>query len=452
MRYRNVLYAAAFLAGFLISGCSAFTSSGPTAQQRQEVADYHQASAARDQQWQQGAGAPTAPNQGAIAHASAPANTPPAGSGFSDPSADLAAQIEDIAVDPSVRFADSGPYTSSARAGVSTASFRLYGEVAGPAPNPSDLADAAGNLNQVTFTGEGDDFDPDVDPTGEFLVYASTRHRATSDIYLKRIGGSAVMQLTNDPANDMMPSFSPDGRYVAFCSDRGGNWDIYVLDTLGTQVARQITASPNHDIHPTFSWDGKQLAFCSFGSQSGQWELVVVNLDGPPSPRFIGYGLNPVWSPTDGRLLFQRARERGTRWFSVWSCRINEQGDAEAFTELASSSNAAVITPDWSPDGQWITFSTVIHTTSDNPESAPPADIWLMSADGSSRTRLTGGQFANLQPAFSPDNSIFFISDRAQSGVDNVWSLRPDAAMRLAETGTSLPGYGPSATVPTPLE
>ncbi len=353
---------------------------------------------------------------------------------------------QDTAVDPAQRHTPADTSTVTVRQ--SNADERLYGELPGIGADPADRNDAASNLNQITFTEEGDDFDPEIDPTGQFVVYASTRHRQTSDIYLKRVGGSAVMQLTDDPGNDMMPSFSPDGRFVTFCSDRSGNWDIYILDTQGTGVARQITRSAAQEIHPTFSPDGTQLVFSAYGTQSQQWELVVINLDGPPTPRFIGYGLNPVWSPIDNHILFQRARERGTRWFSVWTCQLDENGDAIAFTELASSSNAAVITPDWSPDGQWVTFATVLHTSDEAQPDAPYADIWLMSADGAGRTRLTGGRFANLQPSWSPNGNIYFVTDRAQTGVDNIWSLQPDYALQLAERSLRGPGGAESVLVP----
>jgi len=323
------------------------------------------------------------------------------------------------------------------------ADLRLYGHMPGVAADLGQLSDAASNLLQVTFTEEGADFDPIVDPTGSYVAYASTRHRESSDIYMKRVGGSAVMQLTNDPGNDMMPAFSPDG--IAYTSDRNGNWDVFILDTKGTGTARQVTRTPGHDIHPTFSPDGTELVYCTFSQQSGQWELVTVNLEGTPKPKFIGHGLNPVWSPTESKILFQRARERGTRWFSIWTCDITPEGESVAFTELASSANAALITPSWSPDGQWVTFSSVLHTMEEADQNMAEqprhADVWAMKSDGTGRTMLTGGQFANLQPVWAASGDILFISDRGKNGVDNIWSVRPNAALELATPGKAFENF-----------
>ena len=151
-------------------------------------------------------------------------------------------------------------------------------------------------VHRVTFANEGADFDPEIDRTSEWLVFASTRHRETADLYFKRIGSSAVTQLTSDPGNDVMPAIAPDGKQIAFASDRGGNWDVYLMDSTGGQ-AMQLTNDPAHEIHPSFSSDGKWLVYCRYGDQSGQWELVVIELASPSTKRFIGYGLVAAGQP-----------------------------------------------------------------------------------------------------------------------------------------------------------
>ena len=109
----------------------------------------------------------------------------------------------------------------------------LYGQLPGQRSGPGSPLDGGANTRQVSFTSEGDDFDVAADPTGSKLVFASTRHRNTSDLYLQTVGGSAVTQLTTSPANDVMPAISPDGNRLAFASDRSGNWDLYLMDLSG---------------------------------------------------------------------------------------------------------------------------------------------------------------------------------------------------------------------------
>ncbi len=92
----------------------------------------------------------------------------------------------------------------------------------------------------------------------------------------------------------------------------------------------------------------------------------------------IGFGLFPTWSPTKGvdRIAFQRARQRGGRWFSLWTLDLVD-GESRRVTEVAASSNAAIVCPTWSPDGKQIAFATIAEPN--NSTGAKPLgqqDIW----------------------------------------------------------------------------
>src|SRR5437762_765458 len=115
------------------------------------------------------------------------------------------------------------------------------------------------------------------DPPGKWPAFSSTRHSERADIYLQRVDGASVIQLTNDPADDVQPCFSADGTKIAFASSRSGNWDIYVMDIDGRNV-EQLTSGVSQDLHPSFSPDGNRIAYCSLSHMSGQWEIWTLNL------------------------------------------------------------------------------------------------------------------------------------------------------------------------------
>src|SRR5207253_4586269 len=221
----------------------------------------------------------------------------------------------------------------------------IYGELR-PAIYRDGEARSTLSFQQHTATDEGNDADVVVDPSGKWLAFSSTRHSERADIYLQRVDGSSVIQLTNDPADDVQPCFSPDGSKIAFASSRCGNWDLYVMDVDGKNV-QQVTSGAAQDLHPTFSPDGNRLAYCSL-THSGQWEIWLLNLSSREK-KSLGPGLFPTWCPRRDveRIAFQRARQRGSRWFSIWTLDLVD-GEPRRNTEVAVSSNAAVVCPAWS--------------------------------------------------------------------------------------------------------
>ena len=312
--------------------------------------------------------------------------------------------------------------------GAQPAFIGLYGELSRNRGESRDPSDGAGNISQVSFATQGACFDPTVDPEGKRLAFASTMHRETADIYLKAVDGKTVTQLTSDPADDIMPAFSPDGSKIAFASNRSGNWDLYIKDVTGGRPV-QLTNDDEHELHPSFSPDGQKVAYSKRGMQSGRWELWIVDVTNPTVLQFLDYGMFPQWSPdvADNRILFQRARERGSRYHSIWTIEY-QGGEARQPTEIVSAANAATINPSWSPDGSRIVFAAVFQPASNRRAMRMPknADIWMVNVNGTNRTNLTHGKSANYQPVWGHDGRVFFVSNR--SGTDNIWAVSPDNA------------------------
>lgn len=302
-------------------------------------------------------------------------------------------------------------------------------------------------LSRVSFSEEGSDFDPCVSRDGTKLVFASTQHRSTPDLYLKRPDSRVVTQLTNDPAQDAMPSISPDGTRIAFASDRAGNWDIYVMPITGGRPV-QLTEGQGDEVHPSWSPDGNRLVFSRMGQASGRWEMWVCDVANPTASSFIGYGALPRWAPVAGagengadRILYQLGRERGRRAFSLWTVDLagNTVGNP---TEIASSSTSALINPTWSPDAQWIAYTEVPFSDDNTPSRWTQANmpsngtLWMLSATGEARVRLTGDVGVALSPWWAENNRLFFVSNR--EGGDNIWSL--DATQALASARAAMGG------------
>lgn len=320
------------------------------------------------------------------------------------------------------------------------------------------LSEGMEGLAQISFASEGADFDPQISRDAKRVVFASTQHRGTADLYIKNVGSRTVTQLTADAGNDIMPALSPDGQRVAFVSDRSGHWQLYVMSIHGGQAV-QLTGERTHDLHPSWSPDGRKLVYCRLGQVSKRWELWVMDVTQTAAAEFVGYGMFPEWCPVPGtangadKILFQRGRERGDRAFSLWTIDY-KPGDASAPTEIVSGRDAAAINPTWSPDGMFVAYASVASSGEPRPGKPVAADLWIAAVDGSTRINMTVGTFTNLMPTWASDGKLYFVSDRG--GVDNIWSVGTDKALAGAglhvagpasagATGHATPGHAADA-------
>jgi TolB protein len=312
------------------------------------------------------------------------------------------------------------------------------------------------NVRQITASFAGADFDPNPTPDGKHLVFASTQHRPTADIYVKPISGAVVTRLTDDPAQDVMPAVSPDGQFIAFCSDRNGSWDVFVMPIDGGKAV-QLTNDSAHDLHPSWSPDGNRIVFSRLGQQTGRWEMWVADVTSVNNAQFIGFGLFPQWAPVAAtgangadQIMFQRSRERGDRAFSIWTIDYQANpGTAGRETEIATAPGSALINPSWSPDGRFVAFAQVPYSEAwaTGASARPEASVlWMMSVDGTGKVKLTDGRSIDLMPTWSRNNEIFFVSN--MGGQEHLWSMELTPAIRAASV--QIPGLN-STFVTAPI-
>jgi Tol biopolymer transport system component len=177
---------------------------------------------------------------------------------------------------------------------------------------------------------------------------------------------------------------------------------LFIANADGSDEKRLLPQSAAMDYDASFSPDGKWIVFTSERDSdgSGQADLWRVHPDGTglerltnaPSMEDAG-ALSP-----DGHTLAYVSTQGGARTANIWVMDIatkrtrNLTGDGRKDIPLTMNGN---FRPAWSPDGQWLAF------TSDRGEGwkgaeqgagaghTQPTSVYVMRADGSALRRLT---------------------------------------------------------------
>jgi Tol biopolymer transport system component len=269
-------------------------------------------------------------------------------------------------------------------------------------------ATSTGNAEWVT-RGSVQWSSVDISADGEWLVFYS-RARPEGDLYVARVDGSGLRQLTSDDAIDRVPRWSPDGEWIAFFSDRSGSLQVWKIRRDGSGL-QQLTERDSGAGLLAWSPDGTQIAawsalgpdvshtvvFDANRPAAGQtWEVLPPVNDGSPpmvvtswSPdgtmlagqagfpgtgvivysfdtesyeRLTDFGEWPVWLPDSQRLLFVY---EGKRFFVV-------DRETQETREIFSVPRDVIGPPRVSGDGTQVVFSRRV----------TEADIWLLTFGG----------------------------------------------------------------------
>ena len=177
---------------------------------------------------------------------------------------------------------------------------------------------------------------------------------AVADIAVVNRDGSGLEILTDGSANFGFPSWSPDGAHIVYRASGKDNLGLFVM-TVATRAVRPLTPGSSHDNFPAWSSQDR-IAFTRF--VENDYELYTIKPDG-----------------TDVRRL------------------------------TSAPGNDAHCA--WSPDGQWLAFSSARGGFKDeavlHPGNAQPyGDIYVMRADGSDVRQLTDTPFEEGTVAWAP--------------------------------------------------
>jgi Tol biopolymer transport system component len=279
-------------------------------------------------------------------------------------------------------------------------------------------------------------------PDGNSIAFFSDRG-GNPDIYIMKLDGSHVEQLTRDAfaslyftksPDDRNPSWSPDGSQIAFESGRDNqmmtyvNHDIYVMSADGSNV-RRLTDNGADEGSPHWSPNGDSIAYVTMEYFSDraliedpEWNIYVMNADGTDPVQLtkdLSSELEPAWSPDGTRIAF--ISDRNGPDFDIYVM----NADGSNVTQLTNDS-ANEFGPRWSPDGNQIVF---------NSDGNSNVQLFMISIDESNLVQLTQDNSNSAYADWSPDGKrIVFESDR-DTGYANIYVMNADGSNVIQLTG-----------------
>jgi dipeptidyl aminopeptidase/acylaminoacyl peptidase len=248
---------------------------------------------------------------------------------------------------------------------------------------------------------------PTLSPHGRTAVVSLAYPDLEADEYaahlwLVTIDGSAPPRQLTRGWRDTGPVWSPDGRWIAFArAERPGNStgrpkvgppQLWLLPADGGEP-RRLTDHPLGITEPVWSPDSTRLAYTARVPQQGRYgtdDDVPARAEPPRRITTLRYR----W---DG-IGFTRDRPN-----HIWLVDLDDGAPAQV-----TDGDHDHVGADWSPDGQWLTFTAARHDTFGEDLRT---DVWICRPDGSGVRRLTEGGLSASQSRFTPDGqAVCFVA------------------------------------------
>lgn len=202
------------------------------------------------------------------------------------------------------------------------------------------------------------------------------------DLWLGELGEGEQSQLpkewkrlTTTITVERDPVWHPDGQQLFFASDENGTFDIWKANLGDGEklLNRQLVIeSKEVDIQPSFDLEGRMAWVRGTGAKSDIWlrgkegkTLQLTSTFGPDH--------SPALHPNGQQLYYVRERKGATSLMSM---------DLGTKKKAAIQTGKRFLFPQWSPDGQQLTFST----------RTEPKGLWVIDQFGSYCNLLSKGR------------------------------------------------------------
>jgi Tol biopolymer transport system component len=250
---------------------------------------------------------------------------------------------------------------------------------------------------------------PCFSPDGKLIAFTRDFGPTETDLFIVPAGGGVPKQITFDKGRVFGTAWTSDSREIVYAGVRRQGRGMWRVPAAGGAPER-VPINGQSPVSPNISRQGTKLVWTEFSSDSDIWLYQGPGFAGRATPGPFGAPVklpsssiyeehSPDFSPDGEKLVFSSGRT----------------GGEELWVSAAGGNNAVRLTtrggptgsPRWSPDNKWIAFDS--HVGGDG-------DIYVIGSAGGPWRRLTFEKTAETQPAWSRDGQwIYFKSNRTGS-------------------------------------
>ena len=264
---------------------------------------------------------------------------------------------------------------------------------------------------------------PQISPDGKWIAFTVSELNLEKDKSETRVwiipavGGDAIVMTSKDYSAGQ-PRWSPDNKHLSFLAAKNdGKTQVWTLNRQGgesQQLTKVIQGVSGHEWSP----DGKRLLL-SIRDPKPE-ELTKDKKDDKKAKPFI---IDRLQFKRDYKGYLDRYR-------------------THLYTYVPGDSTAIQITsgdfddrsPVWKPDGKSIAF---VSNRTDNPDGNNNSDIWIVSADntdkGQTLLQVTKNENADRSPEWSPDGN--YITYTTVTDKKAIWYATQKLAIISASGG-----------------
>ncbi|HEY1984158.1 MAG TPA: Tol-Pal system beta propeller repeat protein TolB [Terracidiphilus sp.] len=250
----------------------------------------------------------------------------------------------------------------------------------------------------------------------ETKIYFVSSRTGTKEIWEMDYDGQNQHQVTHLGSISLSPRISPDGSRLAFASLDHGGWSVRMYSVeLGRLVSFPGGAAGGSNQSPAWSADGTKIAFSS--SRTGDPEIWVADAGGGNLHKltsFRGPDVAPTWNPrTNSQIAWVSGRTGEPQIYTM---------DQDGANVQRMTDGGYAISPSWSSNGQFLTFSW---NRKYGPGAPGGQDIYVMDIASKRWLQLTHEAGSNDFPSWAPDGR-HIVFERAIGGHSQIWSMLAD--------------------------